>query len=105
MHNIFLKLRRRRSMERDLEAELAFHREMAAVHGNPIPIGNTAVLQEQARDLWRFAFVENLWRDLVYGVRSLRRSPALVITALFSLGLRNRHQHRHLLARRGVPFQ
>jgi predicted permease len=87
MHNIFLKLRRRRSMERDLEAEMAFHREMAAVHGNPIPIGNTTALQEQARDLWRFAFVENLWRDLVYGVRSLRRSPALVITALFSLGL------------------
>ena len=87
MRRIFLRLRRRRSMERDVEAELAFHREMAAAHGNPIPMGNTTVVQEQARDLWRFTFVENLWRDVVYGARSLRRSPALVVTALLSLGL------------------
>ncbi|MGA2133307.1 MAG: ADOP family duplicated permease [Bryobacteraceae bacterium] len=87
MHNLFLKLRRRRGMERDVQAELAFHREMAAARGNPIPFGNTTVLQEQARDLWRFTFSENLWRDLVYGLRALRRSPALVATALLSLGL------------------
>ncbi len=87
MRRLFLKLFRRRSMERDLAAELAFHRDMAAVQGNPIPIGHTTVLEEQARDLWRFTFVENLWRDVVYGARSLRRSPALVITALLSLGL------------------
>jgi predicted permease len=74
-------------MEQDVEAELAFHRDMAAAHGNPIPMGNTTVVQEQARDLWRFALVENLWRDVVYGARSLRRSPALVVTALLSLGL------------------
>ncbi|MGA3079704.1 MAG: hypothetical protein ABSG56_39270, partial [Bryobacteraceae bacterium] len=87
MRRIFLRLLRRRSMERDIEAELAFHRDMAAAHGNPIPMGNTTVVQEQARDLWRFTFIENLWRDVVYGARSLRRSPALVVTALLSLGL------------------
>jgi predicted permease len=87
MPRLFLKLFRRRSLERDLETELAFHRDMAASHGNPIPMGNATVLQEQARDLWRFTFVENLWRDVVYGVRSLHRSPALVGAALLSLGL------------------
>src|SRR5450631_2246512 len=87
MLRLFLKFRRRRSMERDIETELAFHREMSAANGNPIPMGNTAVIQEQARDLWRFAWVENIWRDVLYGMRSLRRSPALVITALLSLGL------------------
>jgi len=87
MRRLFLKLSRRRSMERDVAAELAFHRDMAAAHGDAIPMGNTAIVQEQARDLWRFTFVENLWRDVVYGARSLRRSPALVITALLSLGL------------------
>src|ERR1022692_3649012 len=87
MPRLFLKLFRRRSMERDVEAELAFHRDMAAAHGNPIPMGNTALVQEQARDLWRFAWIENLWRDVVYGARSLRRSPALVVAALLSLGL------------------
>jgi len=87
MRRFFLKLRRRSWMERDLATELAFHREMAATQGNPTALGNTAVLQEQARDLWRFVFLENLWRDLVYGACSLRRSPALVVTALLSLGL------------------
>jgi len=87
MHKFFLKLFRRRSMERDVEAELAFHREMAAAHGNPIPMGNTAFVQEQARDLWRFTRIENFWRDILYGARSLRRSPALVVTAVLSLGL------------------
>ena len=87
MPRLFLKLFRRRSMEQDIDAELAFHREMSAAHGNPIPMGNTTVVREQARDLWRFTFLENLWRDVVYGARSLRRSPALVVTALLSLGL------------------
>src|ERR1035441_8145254 len=87
MPRLFLKLFRRRSMEQDVETELAFHRDMAAAHGNPLPMGNTTLVKEQARDLWRFAFVENLWRDVVHAVRSLRRSPALVVTALLSLGL------------------
>jgi predicted permease len=87
MPRLFLKLFRRRSMERDIAAELAFHREMSAAHGNPIPMGSSTVVEEQARDLWRFTFLENLWRDVIYGARSLRRSPALVVTALVSLGL------------------
>jgi len=87
MRRLLLKLRRRRALERDMETELAFHRDMAAAHGNPTPFGSTTIIQEQARDLWRFTFLENLWRDLIYGFRGLRRSPALVITALLSLGL------------------
>src|ERR1035438_10381941 len=35
----------------------------------------------------RFVFLENLWRDIVYAARGLRRSPALVFTALLSLAL------------------
>jgi predicted permease len=87
MRRLFLKLFRRRSLEQDVAVELAFHRDMAAANGNPIPLGSTTVVQEQARDLWRFTFIENLWRDVAYGARSLRRSPALVVTALLSLGL------------------
>jgi putative ABC transport system permease protein len=87
MNRLFLKLFRRRRLHRDLQAELAFHREMSAAHHNPIPLGNAAVIREQAFDLWRFNFLENLWRDLVYAARGLRRSPALVLTALLSLGL------------------
>ena len=87
MRRLFLKLLRRRRLHRDLETELAFHREMAAAQANPIPLGNTTVIREQAFDLWRFNFVENLCRDLSYAARSLRRNPGLVVSALLSLGL------------------
>jgi len=70
-----------------MQDELAFHREMSARQGNQIPLGNTAAIAEHGYDLWRFNFVENLWRDLVYSARGLRRSPLLVLAALVSLGL------------------
>jgi putative ABC transport system permease protein len=87
MRRLFLKLFRRGKLQQDLEAELAFHREMAAAQGNPIPFGNAAAITESALDLWRFTILENLWRDVVYGIRSLRRSPPLVFSALLSLAL------------------
>ncbi len=59
---------------------------MAASHGNATPFGNTLVVQEQVRDLWHFSAIENLWRDLRYATRGLRRSPGLVLSALLSLG-------------------
>ena len=85
IYRFILKLVRRRRMECDLEAELAFHREMSGEGG--VTFGNSAVIKEQAFDLWRFTTLENLWRDAVYGLRGLRRHPALVVTALVSLAL------------------
>jgi putative ABC transport system permease protein len=87
MRRLFLKLFRRRNLQADLEAELAFHNEMSAANGNPIRLGNAAVIKENAFDLWRFNAIENLWRDGVYTFRSLRRSPAFVAGALLSLAL------------------
>src|SRR5262245_1312551 len=87
MRRFLLKLMRRRRLERDLEAELAFHREMAAKAGNPDALGHRVVVEEEARDLWRFTRLENLWRDVVYGARGLARQPALVASAVLSLAL------------------
>jgi predicted permease len=87
IRRIVLKLLRRQRLQRELEAELAFHREMASAAGNPIPLGNTSVIGEHAFDLWRFNRIENLWRDLVFAVRTLRKSPGFVLAALVSLGL------------------
>ena len=87
MRRLLLKLFRRRRLQDELEAEIAFHREMAAAAGNPIPFGNTGYIKEQAFDLWRFNRAENLWRDLVLAVRSLSHSQGYVLSALLSLGL------------------
>src|ERR1700685_1957004 len=87
MRRLFLKLYRRRRLQQDLESELAFHREMSGQQENAIPLGNSGLIKEQAFDLWRFTLLENLWRDLLYAARGFRRSPALVISALLSLGL------------------
>jgi len=74
MRRFFLKLSRRRRLQHDLETELAFHRDMSRDSHNFIPLGNAAVITESALDLWRFTFIENLWRDLVYAARSLMHS-------------------------------
>ena len=87
MRRSLFKLLRRGRMERDLEAELTLHRELSEAHGNPIPLGNTTRIAEECRDLWRFTFIENLWRDVVYSARGLRRTPALVLNAVLSLAI------------------
>ncbi len=87
MRHFFLKLYRRHRLQRDLARELSFHQEMAGQQPGSIPLGNIALIKEQAFDLWRFNVIENLWRDLLYAVRGFRRSPVLVASALLSLGL------------------
>jgi putative ABC transport system permease protein len=87
MRRFFQKLFRRRRLQQDLEAELQFHRELSAANDNPIPLGDSTRIKEEVMDVWSFMFIENLWRDLVYGIRGLRRSPALVATAVASIAL------------------
>lgn len=87
LRRVLLKLWRRRSLHDDLEAELAFHREMAASQGNPGALGNATRVVEASLDLWRFTTIENLWRDVVYASRGLARTPTLVASAMLSLGL------------------
>jgi len=87
IRRLLLKLRRRRRLHEDLEAELAFHREMAAANDRPAALGNTTRAVEASLDLWRFTALENLWRDVVYACRGLVRTPSLVASAMLSLGL------------------
>ena len=87
MRRLFLKLSRRRTLDRELEAELAFHREMAQAGGSSIPLGSTLQIKEASGDPWRFTLLESLWRDVVYGVRGLSRSPVLVLIAVLAAAL------------------
>lgn len=73
---------RQRREEDALAEELRFHREMARG-----PIGNTLVAREDARAVWIAPWLDSLRQDVRHGIRSLRRSPALVTVSALSLGL------------------
>ena len=91
---------RGRRAGRDLEEELQFHRDMAEgdllQSGAASPdaarvvrraMGNTLLAREDARAVWVAPWLDGLWQDARHGVRSLRRSPGLVIVSALSLGL------------------
>jgi predicted permease len=71
-----------RRAEQELAEELQLHREMAGR-----PIGNLLLAREDARAVWIAPWLDSLGQDIRHGIRSLRRSPALVVVCACSLGL------------------
>jgi len=49
--------------------------------------GNPAVLHEEARSSWSWNWLEGLWRDTRYGLRTLLRSPSFSLTAVLVMAL------------------
>ncbi|HKT46497.1 MAG TPA: ABC transporter permease [Candidatus Acidoferrales bacterium] len=49
--------------------------------------GNTTALREDRRELQTFAFIEELWRDARYALRSLWRSPGFAVVSIVTLAL------------------
>ncbi len=49
--------------------------------------GNPALVREQARATWSWQWLEQLWRDLRYGMRTLRRTPGFTAIAVVVMAL------------------
>src|SRR5690348_10565793 len=73
----------RRSQERDISEEL---QSLAAI-AEPGELGNLTRAAEDARAVWAWTWLDQLYRDVQYAFRSMRHNPGFTTTAVLSLAL------------------
>src|SRR3989442_11017926 len=90
----------RRRIEADLSEEIRGHLDERieelvsrggvpredAVHQSRREFGNVTLIEEQAREVWRWRWIEDLFSDVRFSLRQLRRSPAFAVAGAVSLG-------------------
>jgi macrolide transport system ATP-binding/permease protein len=90
----------RRRLDDELDEEIAYHLErqieanladgMSAEEARRAAIkrfGGVTQRKEEARDRRRVSLLEDLWQDVGYGVRILRKSPRFTVVAVASLAI------------------
>jgi hypothetical protein len=90
----------RRRQYRDLSDEMAEHlqEKVDELMSGGMPrqdaeaaarrqFGNVLLLEEHGREVWQWALVDAILRDLKYALRQLRRNPGYTFTVLLTLGV------------------
>ena len=49
--------------------------------------GNVTRVKEDAREVWSFVWLEQLWQDVLFGLRTLRKAPGFTAVAVLILAL------------------
>src|SRR5215475_7838329 len=83
---------RRDAIDAELHEEMQTHLDMKASDLGSADaarkrFGNTALIFEDSRSAWGWPEVESWLRDLRYGVRAMKRSPAFATTIVATLAL------------------
>jgi hypothetical protein len=87
----------RRRWERNLDDELQFHVEMQSAEYRrrgasessarrmaQLDLNGVEQVKESCRDAAGFVWLQDLWRDLNYGCRTLARSPGFTVAAVLT---------------------
>src|ERR1700686_565175 len=97
---LFRNLSRHGAVERDLDDEVHAHLELlvdeyratgmedaAARWAARLELGGTGQVKDAVRDVRRGIWLEHVWQDLRYALRTFPRSPGFAATAVFSLAV------------------
>src|SRR5207244_214582 len=58
-----------------------------ATYASRRALGNVTLACEDARTVWMWRWLDDLWRDTAYSFRSLRRAPGFTFVVILTLAL------------------
>ncbi len=85
LRRIYYLLNRRR-LDRELQNDIEFHREMLSPQSRK-DFGNATLASERSHEAWGWSWLDRISQDLRFGARLLKKSPGLVFTATTVLAL------------------